>query len=342
MEYVRFVHNKLRSCVLDNNENSNIDEFLDFKEACLFNIIRLDKNKYVKSFNGLDIKKDVPNAKRMYSSYANPIGFTEGNIINSYFTYILIVDSFEFRSKMVHIIRPGGKYAFLLKFKRDDGCWGMGRKHITFLFLGDYEEILKRLHSDLVEIVEEYIQEYRYCGLDLIQLMTISIERLPDLEIENINKIKLDKNGIRIGETKRAFNNIVLPLTMNVHYYGNKLDKQTTNNKISAVYMDNMNRIPFIIENSKLVNKMVDPSLLDFYEFISKKKRKHILVVKRIDNESNQIEVWDKNGNNIVFAEDFKLNDGGFKRVISKFTFFIKENAITRYPIQDKFPIIKP
>ena len=48
---------------------------------------------------------------------------------------------------MVNIIRPGNKYAFLLKVKRDDGGWGMVGKHTTYLFLSDYEDTFNLLHK---------------------------------------------------------------------------------------------------------------------------------------------------------------------------------------------------
>ena len=67
-------------------------------------------------------------------------------------------------------------------------------KHTTYLFLSDYEDTFNVLHKHLLEILEEYIEDYNYCGLDIIQLMVINVKRLPDLEVYNINNLKLDKN----------------------------------------------------------------------------------------------------------------------------------------------------
>jgi len=227
----------------------------------------------------------------------------------------------------------------------------MGGKHISYLFEGNYEDILKEVHNDLVSIVEDYVEDYDYCGLDLIQLMIISVKRLPELELENINKLKLDKKLVRIGETRRNFNSLILPLTMNEYYYGNKLDKVVKNDNIKSdiyvriinVIMDDKNIIPLIEKNSILVNKVINGSYdLDFYEFINKRNKKYIIVVKKIDNRSNMIEVFDKNGNNLVFAEDLKINDVEFKRKIGKFSLTIKHDVISKYEVNDTLPIIKP
>ena len=58
-----------------------------------------------------------------YASYTHSgaIGFLKDKISFYYFDYGLIKDFYTFRDKLVNIIRPGNKYAFLLKVKRDDG-----------------------------------------------------------------------------------------------------------------------------------------------------------------------------------------------------------------------------
>lgn len=58
-----------------------------------------------------------------YASYTHSgaIGFFKDKISFYYFDYGLIKDFDTFRDKLVNIIRPGNKYAFLLKVKRDDG-----------------------------------------------------------------------------------------------------------------------------------------------------------------------------------------------------------------------------
>lgn len=56
--------------------------------------------------------------------------------------------------------------------------------------------------------------------------MIIEVNPLPKLKINNINKLTLDKNIIKkkIGDTKNNFNNRNLPLTMNLKYFGQKLN----------------------------------------------------------------------------------------------------------------------
>lgn len=280
-----------------------------------------------------------------YASYTHnaAIGFFKDKITYYYFDYELIQDFYIFREKLVNNIRPGNKYAFLLKVKRDDGGWGMVGKHTTYLFLSDYEDTFNVLHKHLMESLGEYIEDYNYCGLDIIQLMVINVKRLPDLEVENINKLKLDKNLVRIGETKRNFNRLILPLTMNDLYYGNKLLKNLSKDGlIKEVYLDGKNIITLIENNSLLVNKVYNPGDVDFYEFINLKNKKYIILKKKDKNNSNLLEVFDKDGNKLLSATDFKINDEEFKRRVGNFTLWIKGNVISKYEVEDKLPRIKP
>lgn len=280
-----------------------------------------------------------------YASYTHSgaIGFLKDKISFYYFDYGLIKDFYTFRDKLVNIIRPGNKYAFLLKVKRDDGGWGMVGKHTTYLFLSDYEDTFNVLHKHLLEILEEYIEDYNYCGLDIIQLMVINVKRLPDLEVYNINNLKLDKNLVRIGETKRNFNRLILPLTMNDLYYGNKLLKIfSKEGLIKEVYLDGKNIITLIDKNSLLVNKGNNTGDVEFYEFINLKNKKYIILMKKDKNNSNLLEVFNKDGNKLLSATDLKINDEEFKRRIGNFTLWIKGNVISKYEVEDKLPIIKP
>lgn len=280
-----------------------------------------------------------------YASYTHSgaIGFFKDKISFYYFDYGLIKDFDTFRDKLVNIIRPGNKYAFLLKVKRDDGGWGMVGKHTTYLFLSDYEDTLNLLHKHLLEILDEYIEDYNYCGLDIIQLMVINVKRLPDLEVYNINNLKLDKNLVRIGETKRNFNRLILPLTMNDLYYGNKLLKKfSKEGLIKEVYLDGKNIITLIDKNSLLVNKGNNPGDVEFYEFINLKNKKYIILMKKDKNNTNLLEVFLLDGNKLLSATDFKINDEEFKRRIGNFTLWIKGNVISKYEVEDKLPIIKP
>ena len=86
-------------------------------------------------------------------------------------------------------------------------------------------EDLDLLYQTVLKKIESFISEYDYCEVLYIQLMFITIKSFPELELKNINKLKLNKELIKIGEAKRYFNDSVLPLTMNIEYYGRKLIK---------------------------------------------------------------------------------------------------------------------
>lgn len=83
------------------------------------------------------------------------------------------------------------------------------------------------------------------------------MERLPHLELKNINKLNLDKKLVNIGEmlrNKRKFNQLLLPFTMNSDYYGILLKKEYISiqdkNKISHVMLYNENILDLIEKTS--------------------------------------------------------------------------------------------
>lgn len=96
----------------------------------------------------------------------------------------------------------------------------MGGKHKIFMFNNvNYDEVLIIL--ELIELIEEYIEDYNFCKIDIIQLIIINVDKLPELETgRNINLLRLNKEIIKIGEVKRNFNSLKLPFTMEKVYYG--------------------------------------------------------------------------------------------------------------------------
>lgn len=226
----------------------------------------------------------------------------------------------------------------------------MGGKHIPLVFeSNNYEYNLKELHNLLTGVIEDYMEEYNYCGINLIMIMSIPLRKYPELELNNINHLKLDKDLIKIGETKRNFNNLKLPLSMEEEYYGNKLEKHiqrvgnSKHENITQVILDNKNIIPLIGEKSKLINKLINGVLdTDFYEYINKKNRKYIIVLKKIDKDTNLIEVFDLRGNDILFAKDIRKNNDTFEREIGKISLTIKNDKnVINYYIKDSLPAIQ-
>ena len=64
--------------------------------------------------------------------------------------------------------------------------------------------------------------------------------------------------------------------------------------------------------------------------------------MKRLDNSSNIVEVFSKDGNNLIYAKDFKISNNEFKREIGKFSLYIKDNIKSKYEVQGILPTIKP
>lgn len=68
-----------------------------------------------------------------------------------------------------------------------------------------------------------------------------------------------------------------------------------------------------------------------------KKKDEYIILLKRLDNNSNIVEVFCKDGNNLIYAKDFKINNNEFNYC----ALYIKDNIKSKYEIQGILPTIK-
>lgn len=88
-------------------------------------------------------------------------------------------------------VKPGNRYSFLLKVKNVNGDYGMAGNQVKFEFSSfDYNEEIIKLYKQLKTNLN--IFRKKYLGVDIlhIQLMFITVNSFPELEIKNINKVK--------------------------------------------------------------------------------------------------------------------------------------------------------
>ncbi len=78
----------------------------------------------------------------------------------------------------------------------------MGHTHTTFYYNSplDFEEKFNTFYLEVKKIIEEFIKEYNDCEVLYIQFMYITIKSFPDLEIKDINNLKLNKAMLNIRD----------------------------------------------------------------------------------------------------------------------------------------------
>lgn len=65
------------------------------------------------------------------------------------------------------------------------------------------DEYILELYKKIISKLNEFIEDYTEEEIDLIQIMFIEVNPLPKLKLNNINKLKLNKSLLKIGETKK-------------------------------------------------------------------------------------------------------------------------------------------
>lgn len=266
--------------------------------------------------------------------------FVEENIKNIYFERL---DLKWLKEELCKHIKFNVRYSFLLKIRRDDGGFGMGGEQIGFKCdYNNYECEVWSLYDDLKDRIEEFKREYFDCEIIYMQLMFISLRVFPKLQLKNINKLKLDKQLVNIGESKEYFNNSVLPLTLNDFYYGTRL-KHTVDNKgiVQSVFIEDTNLIDLF--KTRLSNKEFKGFSGDviFYLYINDLGRKFVIVSRKIDSCHTYKEVYNTNGTLIVKIDDYKINDVTFDRSIRNTTLTVKNSSIAKINITHTFNTFK-
>lgn len=77
-----------------------------------------------------------------------------------------------------------------------------------------------------------------------------------------MNNLKIEKKLVNMGETKRKFFQLLLPLTMDSNYYGIRLNKNKISNGNVMIKTLSENTWDLIKKTSKIVNSFID---VDFY-----------------------------------------------------------------------------
>jgi hypothetical protein len=115
-------------------------------------------------------------------------------------------------------------YAVLVKIRMIDKTYATAGKHFVFVY--DRIEPAKTLRTVFRKIhirILKFLDKYNIESVDIVTIMLVNINTIPKVSIKNVNKIKFNKEFVNITHVKRNFNDKLIPLTMDLSYYGTEI-----------------------------------------------------------------------------------------------------------------------
>lgn len=167
---------------------------------------------------------------------------------NKIMSHYFLLDNFNLDSLSEFVLnnfKENITYSVLLRLKYDGGLFGMGGNQIGFKLLPENKnEGIGLLFDDLINLIRAFMSMYKVNDLELIQLLYITVSSYLKLRISNLSNIKLNKEFVNVKNTKKDFNFMFIPLTIDYNYYGEALD-----NKSRLIYIICHILYPYIIRN---------------------------------------------------------------------------------------------
>jgi hypothetical protein len=225
----------------------------------------------------------------------------------------------SFTNVILNNFKIGVSYSLLFKLKYTDNegvQYGMASKQMPFkLTVINNNNIIKNLYEDMVNLFGIFVDRYKVEGIELIQVIYIVTKDIPELKLKNVNKVRLNKDFLKIGEVRAKFSSKSLPLTMDVRYY----DKLLVSDN-ALLYLNKINeRYKFKKED---INKL---------ESIYLYKENYIIINDKINSSTYERRVYSANSGVFYFTALDKIIDSyTFSRTIGKTTFTISDQEIIK------------
>jgi hypothetical protein len=221
------------------------------------------------------------------------------------------------RGEVVKNFRYNTGYSILIKLKYNSGDFGMASKQIPFkMSSSNKEEKTGVLYEDINNLIDGFSERYRVEYIDIIQILYIITEDIPELKLKNINKVILNKEFNKVHETRTWFNSKSLPLTSNTDYYGELLTLDQ-----AFVYLNVIN------ECYKALNK--DPIDINDVGSVYLYEKKYIILNIQVSSNTYIRKVYSAiSGNLYLEVKDVIINNNTFTRTIGKSSFTISNNNV--------------
>ncbi len=241
------------------------------------------------------------------------------NKVKSLYFDINYLDIDSFRTIILKNFQAGVQYSILLKFKYNGGSYGMAGKQIPFkLSNKNRMESVDILYKDVSRFIETFCERYRVEYIDVVQVLYIVMTDIPELKLNNINKVKLNKDFIKVKDAREKFSSKLLPLTTDVNYYGKYLTKDLVL-KVFSIINDKKEALNLELEDFNKVDSV--------YLY----KDEYIIINYKLDEFTYIRKVFSAlSGVLYLEAKDNILDKKTFTRTIGKSSFTINYNQIVK------------
>lgn len=248
----------------------------------------------------------------------------KGNIRFIHFSYSDF-QSFEvFSKRILEVLVIGECYSLLVKIRCNDDMYLMLGDQVG-INLGDFDgNTLNNIHDSFLRMLENIVDIYNVNIINNIQLMFIVTKSLPKLNIKNFNKLPINKEFVKVKETKHRYK--LIPPTLNTSYYGiNIIDN-------CGEYLDIINKQRYLVGKDKVYINNID----SVYLF-----NKLIIINKNISNEIHR-EIYDsKTGILISSIIDVVIREDYFIRSIGDYSITIKNSEVVKVESNKQLSKIK-
>lgn len=244
--------------------------------------------------------------------------------------YIDYLEFDMFKQLVLSNLQVGVNYSLLFKFKYNGSHFGMVGPQRGFKLLSiDDVKSIELLYDDLVNLMENFMDEYNAEEIELIQVLYIVVSENPKLKLENINKISLNRGFVNVKEARQKFNVKFLPITVNNNYFGKLLV-----NDIRLSYFDKINYQRELVGKDVLNVDDIDSMYLYLDKFV--------IVNKRISDTFFIRHIYSA-GSGALFqnVEDTLINKNTFVRKISNISLTISKDKVINMEVEKDLSIIK-
>lgn len=225
----------------------------------------------------------------------------------------------------------------------------------------DKNEVFKRLHENIISRLDNSMLSYKYNENDLISIQFLVYTVLyTDKVVKNIsNKFNSNKLGVNkdlVVDTNKRLDlgyNKLLPLTMDLQLYNNKIDTTCSEGSIKSVLInEKWEAFPDLIKSKNPHEK--DMNLKENTHISIDNKGKYVTVVEKpvlqknnsdadaLQPQQHNINIYTVDGGHVVKVTDTKISDTSFSRVVGNVTNVINKNSvITKTTLNVKLEPIK-
>src|SRR5438034_1737740 len=186
------------------------------------------------------------------------------------------------------------------------------------LCLKDNKDVssIYKLHKDLLRLLinfKDYPSGADVNEIEMLEIMYIVLKDKPELKLENINDIKLNRGFVNVKDSKEKFSDKFLPLTMDTSYFGKLLIGDKRNFYFSLIN-----------EQKELLNHDdIDTNNIDCMYLY---KGESIIINRNTISDLITREVYSAfNGSLQGIVEDKKLDKNKFSRKINNLTLIISK-----------------